>query len=514
MYEEKYKFLEAARKAVPRHWLGHPCIPGIIFVFLLGIEAYRVWHAYLAQSLAIMELLFAVLLLCGMLAVWVMVHKKNQVLNFCTSHDLQTHLPLRYTFRRRAQEIIDHAKADETYAFVIIRLDQYHLVNFVMGLPASEEVIKQLYFMIADKAKPGSVIGQMSNRMLGVMFKYDNVVEINRFVLAVKENCKQGIKEVGVSMEVSVHVGVALYPKDGDFVPDIVRRAVYARYYAEQNHLFYAYYDKSKDKYNKSHLSIVTELREAMKTGALELYYQPKYNVKKQCVDEVEALMRWNHPERGVIGPGEFIVMAEKTDFINEITGWVIETAIRQCKTWEEKNINVKVAVNLSIKDVVNVSLMESIPQILEIYAVHPSKLMVEITETEIMKNPRLVIENLKTLRSHGIGIALDDFGTGMSSLEYIKILPIQELKLDRCFVMNAHKEPRDLALIKSVQQFGEQLGFSIVAEGCEIEASFRLLCDIQCTRIQGYYLSRPLAAADFEDWLAHSGWKVATMNK
>jgi len=303
-------------------------------------------------------------------------------------------------------------------------------------------------------------------------------------------------------------VGVALYPDHGDDADALIQHADVAMYAAKHAHGGAALYDRGSDRYSPERLALIGELRGAIERDELVLHYQPKV----QLVDigagiGAEALVRWNHPERGMLAPGELIPLAEHTGLMRPLTLWVLETALRQSGNWREQGLDIAIAVNLSAANLTDVSLPDDVEQLLRRFAVPPGRLTLEITESTAMADPARASAVLRRLGEIGAGLAIDDFGTGHSSLAYLRSLPVNELKIDRSFVINMAADPGDAVIVRSTIDLGHNLGLRVVAEGAEDESALRWLSDHGCDLVQGYGISPPLPASELPGWLDH--WRA-----
>jgi EAL domain-containing protein (putative c-di-GMP-specific phosphodiesterase class I) len=235
----------------------------------------------------------------------------------------------------------------------------------------------------------------------------------------------------------------------------------------------------------------------------LSLYYQPKLNLRSGASDSVEALVRWAHPERGLVSPIEFIPFAEQTGYIKVVTRWVIERALRQCGEWRSRGIDVKVSVNISARDLMNPELPGIVSGMIARYEVPTALFSMEITESGIMEDPVRAEKTLQQLHQLGIRLSIDDFGTGYSSLAYIRKLPVQEIKIDRSFVRSMVEVNDDALIVRSTIELGHNMGLTVLAEGVEDHATLMLLTRLGCDEAQGYFIAKPLPPADYETWLA-----------
>jgi EAL domain-containing protein (putative c-di-GMP-specific phosphodiesterase class I) len=253
----------------------------------------------------------------------------------------------------------------------------------------------------------------------------------------------------------------------------------------------------------KIRLALESELRHAIENGELELHYQPKIDLASNTTAAVEGLVRWRHPERGLIPPGEFIPLAEETGLIIALGDWVLKDAIRQLVAWQQRGLYLKLAINVTAIQLEKNNLAETIETLLAQQGVDPKYLEIEVTESMVMNDTETVISVLKKLQALGISIAMDDFGTGYSSLAYLRRLPLNVLKVDRSFVMHSDENEQDAQLVRTIVAMGHALGLTVVAEGVETAGQVDLLRGIGCDRAQGYFFSRPLSSERLELWLS-----------
>jgi EAL domain-containing protein (putative c-di-GMP-specific phosphodiesterase class I) len=251
------------------------------------------------------------------------------------------------------------------------------------------------------------------------------------------------------------------------------------------------------------------ELRRAIENDELFLVYQPKIDLKRGSVCGVEALIRWRHPQRGVLGPNEFIPFAEHTELIKPLTRWVINKALSQHAEWRKAGIKISISVNLSARNLQDPQLPEEIERLLKEWNVEPYYLELEITESAMMADPAEAMDILSRLHKTGIRLSIDDFGTGFSSLAYLKRMSVDEIKIDRSFVMHMYENEGDAAIVRSTIELGHNLGLKVMAEGVERKEIWNILKTLGCDRAQGFHISRPLPPAEFMEWLNKSSWKV-----
>jgi EAL domain-containing protein (putative c-di-GMP-specific phosphodiesterase class I) len=262
-------------------------------------------------------------------------------------------------------------------------------------------------------------------------------------------------------------------------------------------------YQQGRDVAHQRQIRLIRDLRHAAANNELVLHYQPKLDIRLGRVRQAEALLRWQHPQLGLVSPAEFIELAERTGSIQLLTNWVIEDTMRQIAEWSGRGLQLQVSLNISAEDLLSHDLVDRVSVLLKQYRVPAEQLIFEITESAVMREPEHALDVLHRLRECGISLSIDDFGTGYSSLAHLKRLPVQELKIDQSFVRDLDETSEDAVIVSSTIEMSHNLGLKVVAEGVEYARSLRLLERWQCDTAQGYLISRPLTAAAFEAWIA-----------
>jgi predicted signal transduction protein with EAL and GGDEF domain len=303
-----------------------------------------------------------------------------------------------------------------------------------------------------------------------------------------------------LELEVTGSIGITLGPDHGRDPDLLLQRADVAMYQAKHTHTGIEVYAPERDQYSPRRLALVGALRTALEQGGLTLLYQPKVELASGRVVGAEALLRWHHPEHGQIPPDEFIPIAESTALIQPLGHFVLETALEQVRRWHETGSPIGLAVNLPVRNLLDPTLVERVAGLITRAGVAPGTLTLEITESGVMTDPETAIAMLWGLRRAGVRLSVDDFGTGYSSLAYLKRLPVDEVKLDKSFVLNMTSDPNDAAIVRSTIELAHNLGLQLVAEGVEDQETLELLAALGCDLAQGYHLARPMPADDVAD--------------
>jgi predicted signal transduction protein with EAL and GGDEF domain len=307
----------------------------------------------------------------------------------------------------------------------------------------------------------------------------------------------------GVALNVEASIGLALSPQHGLDGNTLLRAADVAMYKAKERKSGIVVYDADLDVDTPTRLAVMGDLRRALQDGELFMHYQPKVTLSTQQVHSVEALVRWQHPTRGVVQPAEFIAMAEGTGLILPLTMHTLDLAVAQARQWMERDGEIQVAVNLSARCLLELNLPSLVQGVLDRHGLPARLLRLEITESTFMAEPARALTILHGLHQSGVSLSIDDFGTGYASMSYLKRLPVEELKVDRSFISHLLDNGSDSVLVRSSIDLGHNLGLSVVAEGVEDLSTLAELASLGCDVAQGYYLSRPVSAAAFDQWRA-----------
>ena len=419
-------------------------------------------------------------------------------------HDSLTDLPNRTLFRDRIEQAIAIAKREGgQLAVAMMDLDRFKDVNDSLGHHAGDALLVEIGRRLRSTLRCSDTVARLGGDEFGLLIskprgKRDAVVVIEKIRAALE----QPVVVDGLGLPAEGSIGIAMYPQHGEDVETLLRRADVAMYSAKEEKAGYVFYDGSRSESDPARLTLVSELRRAIEQHELVLYYQPKAALASGAVDSVEALLRWNHPTRGLVGPDEFIPLAQQTGLIKPLTLYVLDEALSQCRDWQRAGLTLGVAVNLSVRNLLDAEFPDQVRRLLEKWRVDPSRLELEITESTVLSDPVRTKRVLDKLSAMGVVLSIDDFGTGYSSLSYLSQLPVNEIKIDRSFVMNMAESSGDAVIVRSTIDLARNLGLQVVAEGVETEQAWDELSELGCTLAQGYYLSRPVPAAELTEWL------------
>ena len=418
-------------------------------------------------------------------------------------YDQLTGLPNRTLFRDRVDQAILTARRERSSATVMfLDIDHFKEINDTLGHEAGDLLLEALADRLRDQMRTNETLARLGGDEFGILCSGsadDAVVLAERLHGALQEP----FVVCDLPLEIVLSVGIASSPDHGEDADNVLRHADVAMYLAKETHAGTAVYDADQDWNDAARLALAGELRRAIEQEELVLHFQPKAELDSGCVVGVEALVRWVHPERGFIKPGDFISIAERTGLIKPLSRYVLAAALRQCGAWREQGLDLHVAVNLTIPDLLDLELPDLIARLLAESRVRPDQLELEITESTILADPFRVREVLSRLNELGLRLAIDDFGTGYSSLAYLRRLPVQTIKIDRSFVMDMCENASDATIVHSTIDLGRNLGLDVVAEGVETQETWDALRRYGCTLAQGYLISKPLPADELTGLLA-----------
>jgi diguanylate cyclase (GGDEF)-like protein len=418
-------------------------------------------------------------------------------------HDALTDLPNRtLLYDRTEQAIFSARRHNQRIALLLMDLDHFKEINDTFGHHHGDLVLQEAARRLSDVLRESDTVARLGGDEFAVLLPMTD--EAGAMITAEKllEALSAPFAIEDHSLHLGASIGIAHYPEHGENAAGLLRRADVAMYVAKRGKTGSVVYAPEHDENTPGRLQMISDLRRATEQDELVLHYQPKVGVHSGRVESVEALIRWNHPELGMIPPDQFLPLAEHSGLIKQLALWVLNAALRQCRLWQDAGINLRVAVNLSVENLRDPQLVGSITDLLKTWQVLPDSLQIEITESTIMVDPTRTMRTLTRLKEMGVKIALDDFGTGYSSLAYLRQLPVHEIKIDRSFISDLGTSENGLSIVRTINDLGQGLGMEIVAEGVEDRETLEVLALIGCDTAQGYYLSRPVPAADLSVWL------------
>jgi diguanylate cyclase (GGDEF)-like protein len=424
---------------------------------------------------------------------------------FQAMHDALTGMPNRTFFHLRLTEAIDEArKKDGRVAVMLIDLDHFKEINDTLGHHFGDLLLQEIGPRMARVLRDMDLMARLGGDEFGIVLPDLPNEEIAlRIADRILEELEQPVSVEGLALDISGSIGIALFPMQAEDAETLLRRADVAMYAAKENGGGYEVYVDDFDRYNPQRLTLIGQVRPALESGEFVMFYQPKVRLSDGRVAGAEALIRWEHPTLGLVPPDEFIPLVEKTVLLRPLTHYVAETVLKQWREWADLGIRLPLAINVSPRSLLDQDLPDQIMGLLRDWDVPPAFLRVELTESFLMGDSGRSIAVLDALANVGVGLSIDDFGTGYSSLSYLKRLPIEEIKVDRSFVMQMHVDANDFMIVRATVDLGRNLGLRVVAEGVEDLATFDRLAEFGCDEAQGYYISKPVSAVEFTRWLS-----------
>jgi diguanylate cyclase (GGDEF)-like protein len=427
-------------------------------------------------------------------------------------HDPLTGLPNRTLLLQKLTQSLPAAGPDRQLALLMVDLDYFKEVNDTLGHAAGDELLTIVSARLTDTAGSGATVARLGGDEFAVLVERTDDRGAAALARRVTEVLGEPFSLADVTLNVTASVGIALAPDHAEDAETLSRLADLALYTAKQDRGRYAVYDPRSEEHSTENSTLMGELHHGIDRGELVVHYQPKVLAATGQLVGVEALVRWQHPTRGLLLPGRFLPGAENTPLIVPLTARVLDDALGAVRSWRDSGLDLAVSVNLTARQVANQDLPRQITDALARHGVPGAALVVEVTESCLMAHPVQTRAVLGRLRHAGVGVSIDDFGTGFSSFTHLRDLPVTEIKIDRSFVAETTTSSANAAIVKSVIDLGHNLGLQVVAEGVETDACLGALVDMGCDVVQGYLLGRPMPRERLESWyVAHTAERVPT---
>jgi diguanylate cyclase (GGDEF)-like protein len=444
------------------------------------------------------------------------VKKRTATIRHNSLHETLTNLPNRSYLHQNIQDAINHGLSN--FSILSIDIDRFNEINTILGFRSGNKLLRELGERIRLATESNDFVAHLGGDEFAVVFHElssdtDNTLSLDNSLLRaekIRQSIEQPYKIESGSIDIISSMGLELHSTEIQGSNHLIRRADSARRVAKQEKRGISVYDKKQDLLSIHHLELFSGLKQAITKGELTLNYQPKIDSKSNRISDVECLVRWIHPKKGMITPDDFIPMAESTGLITPLTNWVLEEAFKQKAVWQENGINIGVAINLSARNLADSDMPGMICSALHSRNLSADSITLEITESAIMESPDATLKNIRKLREIGFNLSLDDYGTGYSSLAYIKDLPVNELKIDKSFILNINEDGEESAIIRSTIGLAHDLNLKVVAEGVENIEAWNKLKAMGCDKQQGYYMCKPLSSEDLLGWLKTSEWGLS----
>ncbi len=420
-------------------------------------------------------------------------------------HDSLTGMPNRMLFQLKLVDAIEHARdVGGALAVMLIDLDHFKEINDTLGHHFGDLLLQEIGPRLSTVLRDRDLMARLGGDEFGVLLpdlpNEDVVIHVVERLL---HELERPVSVEGLALDVSGSVGIAVFPRQAGDAETLLRRADVAMYAAKERGSGYELYADELDRHNPQRLTLIGQVRPAIESGEFVMYYQPKVRLEDGRVAGAEALVRWQHPTLGLLPPDQFVHLVEKTVLLRPLTSFVAEMVLSQWRQWVDMGIRIPLSVNISARSLLDGQLPDEIEGLLHRYEVPPAFLRLELTESFLTGDSGRSTAVLDRLSDVGVGLSIDDFGTGYSSLSYLKRLPIEEIKIDRSFVMQMHVDANDFTIVRATVDLGKNLGLRVVAEGVEDLQTFDRLAEFGCDEAQGFYISKPMSAIEFTRWLS-----------
>ncbi|RQO54675.1 GGDEF domain-containing protein [Paucibacter sp. KBW04] len=440
------------------------------------------------------------------------IHQRDTSLNDLAFKDQLTELPNRAGFGLLVSNALERAGAANSAAVLTLGLDRFKHVNDVQGHEFGDlllrKVAKRLQALLPG---PEDALARLSGDEFALLLRGANESSALALADAIRRDFENPLQIQDQTVDLSAGIGIALAPQHGREAKLLLARATLAMFDAKKRQSGSMVYSAKLDVGSQESLSLLGELRHAVEAGELRLYLQPKVDLARGRILSAEALVRWQHPERGLVPPLHFIPFAEQSGFIRKLTTWVIAASLRAWSQARAQGVDLRISVNLSTRDLLDQDLPGKIMSMLATQGASSQALCLEITESAIMDDPQRALSTLEQLSALGFKLSIDDFGTGYSSLAYLKTLPVDELKIDKSFVLAMENDLGDAKIVHSTIELAHNLGLSVVAEGVETAKAWKILAALGCDEGQGYFIAKPMPENQFLDWLR--GWQAPDLS-
>jgi diguanylate cyclase (GGDEF)-like protein len=421
-------------------------------------------------------------------------------------HDLLTGLPNRaLLIERLQQQLLRQPRTGESTALLVMDLTDFKAVNDSLGHDVGDDLLRQVGPRLTASLRTADTVARLGGDEFAILLPGTDETGAARVAQKMLAALEQAFPLEGETLDIGASIGVAVAPAHGTQAEQLLSRADVAMYAAKGSLAGLAVFSAEHERDSSGRLALMSDLRRAVDEGELVLYYQPQLDLRTGTVTSVEALVRWMHPKRGLVGPDEFIPLAERTGLIKRLTRTVLTEAIRQARAWELAGLRMPVAVNLSMRNIHDPQLPQTIAQLLQRWDARPDLLRLEMTETVLAADPQRALQTMDSLRAMGVHIALDDFGIGYSSLAYLNRLPLDEIKIDRSFVIGMIDDESSATIVRATVELGHGLGYAVVAEGVENAETRQRLSALGCDAIQGFLVARPMPADQTAEWIGRA---------
>jgi diguanylate cyclase (GGDEF)-like protein len=440
------------------------------------------------------------------------IRSRTAELEYLAHYDDLTGLPNRNLLFDRLDQVIGESQKDSsTFALMMIGLDRIREINNTLGHYFGDMILQQAADVLIKGVTEAEVVARSGDDVFVIVLTKCDQARAEEIAHRVHDALDRTFFLDGHPLHMKAQLGVTLFPEHGIDADTLMRHADVALHSVRRTRMEFSVYDPSLNKHGLRDLKLLGDLRAALSSeDQLMLHFQPKVSLRERRLIAVECLIRWNHPQMGLVSPELFVPLAEKTGLIRPLTLWVLNAAFNQVSRWQEMGLNIVSAINLSAWNLQDRHLLGQIRELIEAWNVKPSRIEMEVTESAMMDDPERVLSLLHELSDMGIRLSIDDFGTGYSSMSYLKRLPVDEVKIDKSFVLNLDSNAEDRAIVKATIDLAHSLGMEVIAEGVDSQETIDLLVEMGCDTAQGFYIARPQSALDLLKWHVESPWGQA----
>ncbi len=420
------------------------------------------------------------------------------------SHNSLTGLPNKVLLQDRIEQAISTAFREKfQIAMLVLDIDRFKEINESLGHLNGDHLLKQLAARLKGVIRDSDTLAHLGGDDFAVLIRrISSETDVNKVASNIKKALDPPFAAEGLTIDMQISIGAAIFPDHGRDFDTLLQHADMAMYAAKGDNNGYIIFSEKINKASPQKLTLRGELRQAIERDELRVFFQPKVDRRNNQVTDVEALVRWQHPKHGLMSPDEFIPLAERTGLIKDLSLWVLKNSLSQLAKWRESGYDFGLSVNISAQDLLDPDLPHCVAGLLAQFNIPAEQLILEITETSIMADPERTMEILHRLSDMNVRISIDDFGTGYSSLAHLRKMPVDEIKIDRSFVMDMMNSKNDEIIVQATIGLGKNLGLNVIAEGVENSETMTKLHSLGCDRLQGFYFSKPKNAQDFIKWL------------
>ena len=504
------------------HIIGWKFLGMLIICFIFGYVLYGVtlFHSDYTPTLFIVALILLGGSVFVIMVVLLSLHSIKHITKLAAKerhralHDELTDLPNRTLLQDRIDHSIVMAKREKkTVSVLLMDLDRFKEINDALGHFYGDYVLQKIAIRLRRVLRKSDTLSRFGGDEFAVVLPGSNIQHAKKIAQKIANAIEKPFMIEGHRLTVGVSIGITMFPDHGNDSESLIQHADLAMYEAKRSGIIYAEFNPEQDRMTWNRLIFMGELRDAMNKDQLTLYYQPKISAKNYELVGVEVLVRWLHPEKGLLAANDFILLAEKAGLLSTMTLWILEQAIQQLAEWKTKGHAITIAVNLSINNLQDLEFPEQVEELLEKYQVNPTQLTMEITETCMMTDPERVKTVVYKLKDLGIDMSIDDYGTGYSSLVYLRKFPATEIKIDKSYISNMLVDEDNAVIVRSTIEMAHNIGREVVAEGVEDKETLLALEEMNCDYLQGFYICKPLPPQKLCDWIEQAAWKEMIIN-